>query len=379
MPQIKENFFENILFNFRSLACDCVEDTIHVVPGKAPNRPLKLQSLKDKPILFGYVAKKGLVRIGSNGAIEEENILGKLVALSSKPNRDLVNFFSRNGFLFPISDTSYESINTEDLKTIINRLKTTIDLMTAINEIKKDYNKVAELIVQLLFADAYSLKTNAMETEYHTCVHPYPFLLDNPPPLTREHEQEGFDGNMFKINDSIFGTFLLPISDYNDMCEGSFDSSFANMSGLAQLYVNFENSSDNRLITEFLFHCYYKCTPQTAIFNQAMKEAAVKVAKLVIAEELNSNLGDIKLVYDADKMKPTWQISSLFCAAYLAIFYLDPELELLKPCENPRCQNYFLVRATTTKVKYCCTECCNRVTQERYRKHKRERESNKGE
>ena len=44
----------------------------------------------------------------------------------------------------------------------------------------------------------------------------------------------------------------------------------------------------------------------------------------------------------------------------------------IKACDNPRCGKYFLVKTTSTRNRYCSTECCNRVTQDRYRKRKRE-------
>ena len=43
MPQIKENFFENILFKFESCSCDCVEDIKHIAPGAEPISKFKLQ------------------------------------------------------------------------------------------------------------------------------------------------------------------------------------------------------------------------------------------------------------------------------------------------------------------------------------------------
>lgn len=69
MPQIKENFFENILFRFESCSCDCVEDIEHVTPGEEPISKFKLQAMPEHPILFGYAAKDGLVRIAPNGTI----------------------------------------------------------------------------------------------------------------------------------------------------------------------------------------------------------------------------------------------------------------------------------------------------------------------
>ena len=69
MPQIKENFFENILFRFDTCRCDCVEDIEHITPGAEPVSKFKLQALPGQPLLFGYAAKDGLVRIAPNGTI----------------------------------------------------------------------------------------------------------------------------------------------------------------------------------------------------------------------------------------------------------------------------------------------------------------------
>ena len=87
MPQIKENFFENILFKFESCSCDCVEDIEHIAPGAEPISKFKLQAMPERPILFGYAAKDGLVRIAPNGTIEERNILGTLMSLANKPTK----------------------------------------------------------------------------------------------------------------------------------------------------------------------------------------------------------------------------------------------------------------------------------------------------
>ena len=377
MPQIKELFFENILFDYKGFACDCVEDFIHTAPGSPAESIYKIQSLTDHPVHFGYVPKKGLVRIGANGAIEEENILGKLLALPVKGHKEFRQFLLNNGFIFPASDTSYETFDVGSVKAIINRLKATVDLMAAITEIRKDYNKIATLAIDLLFAEPFTLQTSAMTAAYNSCEHSYPSLLVNPPELTQQRRQEEFDGNEFIVTDSIMGNFSLPIEDYNNIVGGQFGSAFPSFAQLTQLYVNYSGTENERLITDFLFHCYYNSDPNTAAFIPEMKSAAVKVAKLVIAEELNANLVGIRLIYDAKNMKPAWKIDNLLCAAYLSIFYLDPDLELMRPCANPKCNNYYLVRATSTRVRYCCTECCNRVSQDRYRKRQREKKANK--
>ena len=103
MPQIIENFFENILFKYESCSCDCVEDIEHIAPGEEPVRKYKLQAIPNEKKLFGYAAKKGLVRIASNGTIEEANVLGTLIALPNKPPKELTSFLKNNGFLFPVN------------------------------------------------------------------------------------------------------------------------------------------------------------------------------------------------------------------------------------------------------------------------------------
>ena len=48
MPEIKENFYENILFKFENCSCDCVEDIEHITPDMKPKRTFKLQAHPDQ-------------------------------------------------------------------------------------------------------------------------------------------------------------------------------------------------------------------------------------------------------------------------------------------------------------------------------------------
>lgn len=88
----------------------------------------------------------------------------------------------------------------------------------------------------------------------------------------------------------------------------------------------------------------------------------IEIAKYIIVEEINA---------------PSWKVDSLLCATYFSIFYLKPDLELYRPCDNPRCGHYFLVKTTSTRNRFCSQECCNRVTQDRYRKRKRKKKAYK--
>ena len=71
MPELRNNFFEGILFRYESCSCDCVEDVQHVSKNEEPNRSYKLQAIPSENKLFAYAAQRGLVRIAKNGTVEE--------------------------------------------------------------------------------------------------------------------------------------------------------------------------------------------------------------------------------------------------------------------------------------------------------------------
>ena len=107
-----------------------------------------------------------------------------------------------------------------------------------------------------------------------------------------------------------------------------------------------------------------------------MKNSLINIAKLVLGEEINANLDGIHPQYNIAKMSPSWKVDSLMGAIYFSIFYMKPELKLYRRCENPTCGKRFLVNTTSTRNKYCSPECCNRASQSRHRKRKREEKEN---
>lgn len=388
MPKLKDNYFEGILFRYESCSCDCVEDVHHVSKGEEPLRSYKLQAVLSEKKLFAYAAQQGLVRIAKNGTIEENNILGKLISLPDKSFNELVSFMANNGFLFPVSAISYESFDAVALYQLIRRIKNTVELMTAVNEIRKDYEQIFRLLMGLIFAPEFTLKTDSMMKTYRCCHHPYVDLLQNPNiELSDERKQEAFKDEYFTINDSIYTGYKFSTTEYNDIVSGySSIPGFCDplFKAVTALYMNYYGDTNARRITDFLFHYLhdvgvirtndlsYYLTPDYNQLTDELKQAMIDTAKIIIGEEINANLTGIHPVYNVDKMSPSWKVDSLLCAIYFSIFYLNPELELYRPCQNPRCGNYFLVKTTATRVRYCSTACCNRVTQDRYRKKKRE-------
>ena len=387
MPELKNNYFEGILFRYESCSCDCVEDVHHVSKDEEPLRSYKLQAIPTEKKLFAYAAQQGLVRIAKNGTVEESNILGRLISLPDRPFKELVSFMADNGFLFPVSAISYESFDAAALYHLIGRIKNTVELMTAVSEIKKDYDQIFRLLIKLLFAPEFTLKTDSMTKTYRCCHHPYVDLLQNPnSELSDERKQEAFEDEYFTINDSIYIGYKFSTAEYNDIISGySSTPGFSDplFKAVTALYMNYYGDTNARRITDFLFHYLHDIgvirsdlsfysTPDYNQLSGELKQAMIDAAKIIIGEEINANLAGIHPVYSADKMSPSWKVDSLLCAVYFSIFYLNPELELYRPCQNPRCGKYFLVKTTSTRIRYCSTACCNRVTQDRYRKKKRE-------
>ena len=92
----------------------------------------------------------------------------------------------------------YQEIDELSLYNIIDRLRLTVELMTAANEIHKDYLKILQLTAVLLFAKDFSYEYDMADIKYISCHHSYVDLLQNPPIiLSQMRKQEEFDGDFF--------------------------------------------------------------------------------------------------------------------------------------------------------------------------------------
>lgn len=388
MSEIKEDFFENnALFKFDTYSCKMVTDVIHTAPNEEPNYNYKISANSLKPLILAYAPKQGLVRINkTTGSIEESNILGRFISLCDKSEKELIKFMNENGFIFPVEIDSYETIKKEELLNILTRLKLTVELMSNISSIKKDYHKIVSNIISLLFYKPIEFKTDSMQETYKTHHYKYIDLLNSSGgTLSDKRKNQEFKSDVFTIEeDTIFPNYQLNITDYNNCMSNTTVNIFKN---ILHLYVNAEfGNTIERKLTDVLFHSLeeYKNLDSFVADKNNLKNIStefqsiiIEVAKYVIGEEINSNLNRIYPVYNTDKMTPSWKIDDLLSALYFSIFYLNPELELHRQCANPRCKTWFLVRTTTTKKKYCSQECCNRVTQDKYRKNKRKEEDSK--
>jgi len=154
---------------------------------------------------------------------------------------------------------------------------------------------------------------------------------------------------------------------------------------LFAMYTGLPNASENlRTIIDFFYHYQtevgifneiqfkkitYYSTPTRDNFTDEMKNALLKIARIVISEEINHNIAGIHPKYGPDELAPTWQVSNLLQALYFSIFYMKPGVEIYKECKNPNCKRdkFFLVKATRTNKEYCCTKCSGAAATQRFR------------
>ena len=385
---LSENFYQNSLFTFDSFACFCAVDTINVSPDEARN-VIKVVSQKNKPVKFAFEPNDGLVRISlKSGAVEESNILSSLLSINDNKVENYKKFFEKNGFFFPIKIDKFEEIDDESLLMIISRMKATVELMSQISEIqRKNYDRILTLTLALLLSPESTIQIGSHQ--YKTCKHKKlhdelnisAAIDDNQSKLKVDKEYN------FIIKDSIYGEYKLHLDLYNHfMYDNEVLDDF--WRSIVHSYVNHQDAhKDERLIIEFLFHTFvdigsfwsvsfeninFAQEPKWDKFDEKLKKALVEVAKIVIAEEINSNISGVYPEYDSVIMEPRWRVESLMSALYFSIFYMKPNLELTRLCANPKCGRYFKVSRTSLKKKYCCPECANRANQNRYRARKKE-------
>ena len=378
MSSTISEIFLNNQFQCRNYHCHCDKDIENVAPGAAPKTTLKIYSDQTKPLDYSYVSGDGLDLTGKNGGVIEKNILGKLLSLKAGDIDSHIKFFQNYGFLFPVRNDIYESVDADSLMEVVNRVKATVRLMNSLaGEI--DYKSILIQTTYLLYSAPVTLSLSS--GEYTTCRHAFSEYLENYNYFPDTHRnQEIFDTGKLTIPDTMtLSGNALDVSFINAIASGSDNSMDGSRNQyfkhLFAMYTNLHNGDEQlRRIIDFFYHYQtevgifktiqfgrirFYANPQQENFTDEMKSALVDIAKTVISEEINHNIQGIHLKYDGRTLTPVWQVDTLLQALYFAIFYMKPGVEIYKQCENPNCkrQVFFLTNATKTNKRYCCDQC----------------------
>lgn len=382
-------------FEYESYPCICRKETIYTSPNKEPNYILKIcENNSVNSLKFSYSAQNGLNLSGNAGGIIDANILGKLLAIPTNDLDATINFVEQYGFIIPISNSEYESIDSKALLTFFERIKSTVRLMSAIAG-KRNYTNIFINLSYLLYSDPVMIDTSY--GSFSTVEHPFSSLLrsfSSMPDIQRN--QELFDNGFIEIYDIVKKERnRIKKDELTAMISGNEIDSLAGIrdpffKNLFALYTNFRTDDANlRLIIDFYMNYqkeigiiknvepekiqYY--SKNDVNLSDELKNAMLKVAEIVISDEINGNIRGIHPSYTYGSLTPSWKLSTFLEALYFSIFYMQPGVELYKECENPNCKRdkYFLVKTTKQNKKYCCPQCGNAAAQRRSRQRKLEK------
>lgn len=354
-------------------------------------KKLKVQALADQPIYYAFGSSSGLCITTPNGSIRDKNLLSKLLSLSGK-DEDLSNFFEEYGFIFPASNDQYSEYDLNDIKEVLNHLKSTALLMSELQNPDPDYTSILRNTFYLLLSDPVEVLIPANAGKYKTCVHKISSIISKASSIPEyDHKKELFDCGKYKIKDLICPVFNEIDPDlYKDI-----QSTYAErelpvgwnttlFKDIVYLYVNDPNESNGiRFIIDYLYHFMVEIGAIKSVsyengiqlyddkidivLNERLQHNLFTLAKIVLNEELNSNLNGIIARFSVSNMQPSWRAKNLLSALYFSIFYTNPKSDIYRKCANPSCDKYFLVKASNSRKIYCSKECRNAAAQRSHR------------
>lgn len=308
MIENNENFFENNLFRFDNDPCDCATDTINLAPGMPPATTIKVQALPGEKIHFAFSSGVGLVRLGEKGALIEKNLLGSLISIKTGDTTALFEYFKRNGFLFNISGLEYEPIDTDKMFELIRRLRSTVELLSAMGSIRKDYHKILGLSLYLMLSNPIEISFSSLPNPYYTCKHSLQESLERAYNLPKPSyfQEHIFSKETITIPDTLMQpTYELDMQLYMSCLEGSgqefcLKGSSSNLFKTVLFLYSYglDEHINIRKTIDLIFHYFcevgtvkdikedgtieYYGTPNTNKLTSDMKTRILEIAKLVI-------------------------------------------------------------------------------------------------
>jgi hypothetical protein len=385
-------FHGNSHFEFSLAACDCEVDVTH--PSKGVSKYTFRLYPKDELIYYAYIAERGLVSKGRNGAVNGRAVMPDLLAIKDDDAKAVVVFIERHGFFLPLDKNEDNAIDSEQLFGLINRIKATVALMSALGETRTDYKQILALTLHLLLSPTISIQLPNFATAFPTCPHDVGQVWNGVYPINGhmiQSEDAGYNVDEgYRIADKVRPPETwLTTNEYNDTVGYGHLGLSGVKSNATYLFRNAVTASPHcRLAIEFLYHfckevgdiktwnhqgelVFVDVAPPTAQFKTAFDEqlqmALITLAKHTLKTEIEYNLNGVVPSYDTETMTPSWRVEYLLSGLYFSVFYMRPKVELYRVCANPSCRLPFLVKTTSSKQKYCQPSCANAMAQRNHR------------
>jgi hypothetical protein len=393
-------FHSNSDFEFTSVACDCEVDVTH--PSKGVTKHTFRLYPKTDAIYYAYIAERGLVSKSRDGAVDGRAVLTDLLAIKDGDAKDVEAFIERHGFFLRLDPNEDNAIDSEPLFNLIDRLKATVSLMSALGEPSADYKKLLALTLYLLLSPTTSIQLPNFESPFDTCTHEVSLAWNRAYAINEgilRSEDVGYNtDDGYKITDTVRPPETwLTSNEYNDAVGYEHLDLTSTKSNVTYLFRNAVTASPQcRLAIDFLYHfckdvgdiqlwnhkgdLTFVDTPPTAAqfrtsFDASLQTALIVLAKQTLKAEIEYNLSGVVPSYDTETMSPSWRVDYLLAGLHFSVFYMRPKIELYRTCANPNCRMPFLVKTTSSKQKYCNPACANAMAQRNHRRKMKEQQS----
>ncbi|MGI6593668.1 MAG: CGNR zinc finger domain-containing protein [Christensenellales bacterium] len=377
-------------FSMEGCKCHLDIDTYTVSP-KNIEYKYKVKADKENTLHYAFSGKNGLCITTPMGSIRKENLLNELISLPIGDVNAIIEFFEDNGFLFPLPNDNYINIDVDSLFAFIYRIKSAVLLLSELETPKRNYRSILNYAFYLLLANQATFTIG--KKQYSTYKHNLLGFFENISSFPEiDGSKEEFNKDTYSVKDMIYGPiYELNIEEYKDVTlknhtiekyPGVYNFRYQNIMYLYRNAISLDKK--DRLIVEFLFHFMNKvgiiesisfergvafhAKPNIDKFDKKLKETLEIIAKIVLNEEINANLRGIYPRFNPIDMTPTWKATNMLSALYFSIFYMRPGSEIYRACANVACNNYFVVKTSNSRKKYCCPNCRNATAQRNFRK-----------
>ncbi|MBY4764638.1 hypothetical protein [Streptococcus uberis] len=373
-----QTYLGEFTFINKSSWCE-IETIVDKYSGTKINRLVaKINNQAD--IRMAYTIGEGL-KI-SNSDKKKNNPLGEFLGLEQGNLEEVKSFIDKYGFFYNVSSDDFFLVNIDELFNIQERLQAFIILINNQVDLSPDFDELFGSIIYLLlkkydtFSSQYSSQLLPTDSDLKK------LLESSITPLSKDHNlaepvtKDGFTQIIFtRYAKSLGRNVEMDLQAIQDIVNDEETPYWCK--SILSLFFSLDNldfSTELKEKIDFLFGCIYLVDPFN-IDDLKLKEVSnikqdidlstnpyfvdslYSISKLLITEEFDRCLSDVKFTYNTSTMTPDWELPSLIGALYFSIFYQNSKNTIYRVCANDNCNQYFQVSKTNSTKIHCCDNC----------------------
>ena len=355
---------------------------------------VNVEKVADEPLYYSFDGINGLCLTTKYGSVRKKNLLLDMASLNFKAEDDIIHFWEENGFFFPLQNGT-NSFPLKECLNIAYRIMATTELISELGSVKPNTDRIIHSTLYLLLSDKIELKSDDSEKvlfssplhESINVINQYSIAVN-----TDYDTDEAAVKGSYTVRDTIYPeTYELDAEDYDAIISGedpwhtnpeNKDIRYRKITSVYKTNHNLNRNS--RRVVDVLFHYMYEVgviknidykrgiefyqSPSTDSLNEQLQRALMVVARIVVANEINTVISrSVRPLFSADTLDTTWRATSLHAALLFSLFYMRPGKSVFKRCANPTCNKYFSVSSTNGRRIYCCKKCRDANNSRRHR------------